>query len=143
MEISAEQLDCTLIQIPKGDLWPSFTDNVTLAPHPLPNDIFLKKSSMIGFDPETGYKLRDVLLYEVHMCEILRRYLYLNIASYLGCVYDEGLITSLYFVKYKETLSDRLRDGNRPLNLRSCLEGVQNGLEYLHDLGLYHMILTP
>ena len=119
--------------IPKEDLWPPFTDHLTLAPHPLPNDIFLKKPSLIGLGLGTGPKPREILLHEAHMCEILRRYLHPNIASYLGCVRDEG------FVRYKETLSDRLRGRNRPLNLRSCLKGVKSGLDHLHDLGLNHI----
>ena len=137
-DIDAEQLDCPLIPIPKEDLWPPFTDHLTLAPYPLPSDIFFKKPSLIGLGSETGPKPREVLLHEAHMCEILRRHPHPNIASYLGCVRDKGLITGLCFVRYKETLSDRLRDSNRPLNLHSCLKGVKNGLDHLHDLGLYH-----
>ena len=45
LDIDAEQLDCPLIPIPTEDLWPPFTVHLTLAPHPLPNDTFLKKPS--------------------------------------------------------------------------------------------------
>ena len=143
LDIDAEQLDCPLIPIPKEDLWPPFTDHLTLAPHPLPNDTFLKKPSLIGLGSETGPKPREILLHEAHMCEILRLHPHPNIASYLGCVRDEGLVTGLCFVRYKETLSDRLRDSNRPLNLRSCLKGVKNGLDHLHNLGLNHNDINP
>ena len=73
-DIDAEQLDCPLIPIPKEEFWPPFTDHLTLAPHPLPNDTFLKKPSSIKWGSETGPKPREVLLHEAHMCEILRRY---------------------------------------------------------------------
>ncbi len=142
-EIDPEQLGCPLIPIPKEDIWPPFTDHLTLAPHPLPNDTFLKKPSLVGFSSESSFKLRDVLLHEAHMCEILRRHPHPNIASYLGCVRDEGLVKGLCFVRYKETLSERLRDSDRPLNLRSCLEGVKNGLDHLHNLGLNHNDVNP
>ena len=77
------------------------------------------------------------------MCEILRRHPHPNIASYLGCVRDEGLVTGLCFVRYKEDSSDRLGDSSRPLNLRSCLEGVKDGLDHLHNLGLIHNDMNP
>ena len=112
LDIEVEQLDCPLIPIPKEDIWPPFTEHLTLAPHPLPNNTFLKKPSLIGFDPETGSKPRDILLLEAHICEMLRRHPHPNIASYLGCVCDEGLVTGLCFVRYEETLSERLRDNN-------------------------------
>ena len=143
LDIDAEQLDCPLIPIPKEDIWPPFTDRLTLAPHPLPNGTFLKKRSLVAFDPETGPKPREILLHEAHMCEILRRHPHPNIASYLGCIRDEGLVTGLCFVRYKETLFERLSDSNRPLNLRPSLEGVKNGLDHLHDLGLNHNDVNP
>ena len=142
-DIDAEQLNCPLIPIPKEDLWPPFTDHITLTPHPLPNVTFLKKPSLIGFGSERGPQPREVLLHEAHLCEILRRYPHPNIVSYLGCVRAEGLITSLCFVRYKENLSDRLRDSNRPLNLHSCLKGVKNGLDHLQDLELSHSDINP
>ena len=52
-------------------------------------------------------------------------------------------ITGLCFVRYKETLSERLSDSNRPLNLHSCLQGVKNGLDHLHDLALNHNDINP
>ena len=132
-----------MILIPKEDIWPPFTENLTLAPHPLPNNTFLKKRSLIGFDLKTGPKPREVLLHEAHICEILRRDPHPNIASYLGCVRNEGLVTGLCFVRYKEILLDRLRDSNRPLNVRSYFKGVENGLDHLHDLGLNHNDINP
>ena len=141
-ESEAEQLDCPLIPIPKEDICPPFTDHLTLAPNPLPNDTFLKKPSVLGFS-DSGPKPREKLLHEAQMCEILRRHPHPNIVSYLGCVRDEGLVTALCLVRYKETLADRLRDDNRPLNIRSCLEGVKNGLDHLHNLGLNHNDINP
>lgn len=96
----------------------------------LPNDTFRKKPSLIGLSSETGHKPREILLHEAYMSEILRLHLHVNIASYLGCVRDEGLVNGLCFVRYKETLSDRLRDSNRPLDFRSCLKGVKKGPDH-------------
>ncbi|KAM0799344.1 hypothetical protein BDR22DRAFT_331420 [Usnea florida] len=62
-DMDAEQLDYPLIPIPKEDPWPPFTDHLTLAPHPLPNDTFLKKPSLIKWGLETGPKPREVLLH--------------------------------------------------------------------------------
>lgn len=142
-DIDAEQLDCPLIPIPKEDIWPPFTDDLTLAPRPLPKDTFVKKPSLVGYCSEAGHKPREMLAHEAQMCEILRRHPHRNIASYLSCICDEGLVTGLCFVRYNETLLSRLRDSNRPLNLRSCLKSVENGLDHLHNLGLNHNDINP
>ena len=141
--IDAEQLDCPLIPIPKEDLWPPFTPGLTLAPDPPPSDTFIKKRSLIGFDSEMAFTPREVLLHEAQICEILRNHTHRNLASYLGCVCEDGLITGLCFVRYKETLSARLADRNRPLDVHSCLKSVKNGLDHLHALGLSHNDINP
>lgn len=141
-DIDAEQLDYHLVPVPRDDLWPPFTNHLTLAPCPLPNDTFRKKPLLIGLSSETGRKPRETLLHEAYMSEILRLHLHINIASYLGCVRNEGLVNGLCFVRYKKTLSDRLRDSNQPLDLRSCLKSVKKGPDHLHSLGLNHNDMT-
>ena len=141
--IDVEQLDCPLIPILTEEVWPSFTPNLTLAPHPLPSDTFIKKRSFIGFDLGMAFTPREVLFHEAQICEILRNHPHRNLASYLGCLCEDDLIIGLCFVRYKETLSARSADINRPLNLHSCLNGVKNGLDHLHALTWNHNDINP
>ena len=139
-----EALDCPLTLVPKANLYPPYTNDLMLAPDPLPNDTFLKTPSLFKLD-ETDPMLCDIVLHEARICELLSRHPHPNIARYLGCVQDSGLglITSLCFVRYQETLFDRLQDQDRPLDLYSCLQGVKDGLDHLHHLGLNHNDINP
>lgn len=143
-EIDTSDLDCHLVPLPPEDLWPPLTDDLTRAPDPLPNDVFLKRPSFCHYYPRTNmWKPREVLLHEAHVCEILRKHPHRNIASYLGCVGNGGFITGLCFVKYEETLYDRLRDSSRPLDTHSCLLAVREAIAHLRSLGLNHNDISP
>ena len=143
-EIDAKDLDCHLDPLPHGDLWPPLTDDLTRAPDPIPNDVFLKRPIFCQYEPRTKMvKPSEVLLHEAHICEFLRKHPHRNIASYLGCVDDGGFITGLCFVKYEETLYDRLRDSSRPLDTHSCLLAVREAITHLRSLGLNHNDITP
>lgn len=143
-DVDSRDLDCLLVLIPPEDLWPPFTNDLTQAPDPIPDDAFAKRPTLFSYHPETSaFKPRELLLPEAHICELLRKHPHKNIASYLGCINDGGFITGLCFVKYEETLSDRLRDFSRPLNPHLCLKGVKDALDHLHSLGLNHNDINP
>ena len=143
-DIDIRELDCPLIPIPTEDLWPPFTTDLISAPHPLPDNAFAKRPTLFSYHPETSkFKPRELLLHEAQICELLREHPHKNIASYLGCINEGGFVTGLCFIKYEETLSDRLRDSSRPLNLGSCLMGIKEGLDHLHSLGLNHNDINP
>lgn len=143
-EIDTKDLDCCLDPLPPQDLWPPLTDDLTRAPGPIPNDVFLKRPRFCQYYPRTNMcKPSELLLHEAHICEILRKHPQRNIASYLGCVDDGGFITALCFVKYEETLYDRLRDSSRPLDTHSCLLAVREAIAHLRSLGLNHNDINP
>lgn len=99
---------------------------------------------MVSYNPQTSIvKPRELLLHKAQIYEILREHLHKKIASYLGYISDGGLIKGLCFIRYEETLSDRLRDLNRPINLSECLKGVKDGLDYLYSLGLNYNDINP
>lgn len=56
----------------------------------------------------------------------------------VGCIKDGTPATGLRFDKDENTLSDRLRDSTRPLDLDSCLTSVKEGLDHLCGLGFNH-----
>lgn len=143
-DIDVAELRCPLLRIPTEDLWPVLKDDLTLAPYPVPDKVFPKEPKLVSYNPQTSrVKPRELLLHEAQICEILREHPHRNIASYLGCISEGGLIKGLCFVRYEETLSDRLRDLKRPLNLSECLKGVRDGLNHLHSLGPNHNDINP
>ena len=143
-DIDVEQLDYPFISIPNEDRCPLFTNDLTPAPYPPADDAFIKRPALFSYHPQTSKsKPRELLLHEAQICLILREHPQENIASYLGCVNADGFVAGLCFKKYAETLSDRLKDTNRPLDLDSCLKGVKNGFDYLHSLGLNHNDINP
>ncbi|KAL9129213.1 MAG: hypothetical protein Q9217_002282 [Psora testacea] len=143
-DIDVAALGCPLLHISTEDLWPLLEDGLTLAPNPVPDEAFEKEHTLFSYNPQTSIvKPCELLLHEAQICEVLRQHPHKNIASYLGCISDGGLIKGLCFVRYEETLSDRLRDPKRPLNLSECLKGVKDGLDHLHSLGLNHNDINP
>ena len=143
-DIDTQDLESPPIPVPHEDLWPPLTDDLTLAPCPLPDNAYIKQRALCDYYPtEGGVKPRELLLHEARICEILRRHPHKNIASYLGCIHDQGFITGLCFARYKENLSDRFKDSSRPLDASLCLEGVKEALDHLHSLGLNHNDINP
>ena len=138
-DIDITELDCPLYRISTKDIWPPLKNDLTLAPQPVSDEFYQGTRVLADYNPQTSsVKPCDLLLHEAQICEILRQNPHKNIVSYLGVTCDEGLIKSLCFVKYEETLADRLNDPNRPLNVPKCLNGVKDGLDHLHSLGLKH-----
>jgi serine/threonine protein kinase len=80
---------------------------------------------------------------EVKACEILRVHPHPNIAQYLGCTVDDGMIAGLCFVKYGTTLLERVYEGSDDFDADLCLRGIQSGVEHLHKLGLIHCDINP
>lgn len=57
------------------------------------NDCYIKRPNLIGYseDPE----IKNNILREITVCEILRQYPHRNIAQYHGCEVDNGYVTGL------------------------------------------------
>lgn len=143
-DINLAELHCPLFRIPSEDIWPPLTDDLTVVPQMILDGAFRKTPSLAFYDPQTS-SLRpcDLLIHEAKICEILRKHPHKNIASYLGCITEGGLMKGLCFVRYEESLSDRLKHLNRPLNVSECLKGIKDGLDHLHSLGLNHNDVNP
>lgn len=132
-----------LVKIPVDNIWPKLSPNLTQVPTPLPKNSYLKQPSLIYYgDTDTSLRIDEQILNEATVCEILKQNPHPNIAIYYGCVVRGERIRALCFVKYLQSLSQRMGDST-PLDINTCLQGIQNGVAYLHRLGLIHNDLNP
>lgn len=94
------------------------------------------------------------MLQEATTWKTLIHSLHPNIVKYHGCRVQDGRITGLFFTKYHDTLASIVNPGHsgkrhfdaskRPLkDVKSCLEGIEDGLKHLHSLGLAYNNVNP
>jgi serine/threonine protein kinase len=133
-----------LIPIPTSQIWPPFPRQFVRAPEPLPQDVYMKRPSLLHYgDTEASTELSSLLLNEATVCEILREFPHPNIAQYLGCMVENDRITGLCFVKYGGNLLERATKDTRPFDIDLCLRGIQQGIRHLHSLNLIHCDINP
>lgn len=142
-EIKISDLEIESSPIPKENIYPLYPGELLVAPNPLPDDYYVKKQNLMLYDTPLALSQDkaypgQLLLQEAKLCEILSRHPHPNIATYRGCVVEEGRITGLCFTKYRQTLSKRADDNSRPLNNEACLRGIEAGIRHLHSLGFVH-----
>ncbi|KAK8076089.1 hypothetical protein PG994_003361 [Apiospora phragmitis] len=131
-----------LVPIPMDNIWPP-SDGFTRAPEPVPDNCYVKQPSLLRYgDSEASLALSASMVTEIRACEILKDRPHPNIASYLGCLIEDGKVRGLCFVKYTMTLTHRLRMP-KPLDLHYCLQGIKEGVKHLHQQGLIHNDLNP
>jgi serine/threonine protein kinase len=114
------------------------TGHLTVAPDPLPENSHTKHPNLISYADKlcrfSGDQVRRSLLREVEVCELLRAHPHPNISEYLGCALEQDRITAACFVKYTDTLADRLREGS-VIDHNRLINGIRDGLEHIHELG--------
>lgn len=132
-----------LKKIPPEHIWARLEEDhkFTICPNPESPDVYIKRPRLTGYDGSAS--LGENMLREAHTCEVLMRHPHGNVARYLGCVVKADRITGLCFQKYVETLQDRLEDGRRQVNSKSCLRQVRAGIAHLHGLNLVHNDIHP
>ncbi|KFZ06131.1 hypothetical protein V501_07700 [Pseudogymnoascus sp. VKM F-4519 (FW-2642)] len=144
---SIDPASLDLHPIPTSQIHPLFPETYTRAPQPLPENCYVKRPSLLtyGDTDASTEELSTLILDEAKACEILRVHPHPNIAQYLGCVVDGGRITGLCFVKYGETLLERVSKvvGVDGFNADLCLRGIRDGIQHLHKLGLVHCDINP
>jgi serine/threonine protein kinase len=142
-KINIEELN--IYPIPIEEIYPQFSANFTVAPHPIPQGFFVKQPDFLAYNPDApvGRRPCDTLMEEIRICEILKDNPHPNIAQYLGCTVTDNRISGLVFTKYKVTLADRFEDKLRPLRPEIYLKGIESGLHHLHGLGLIHNDINP
>jgi len=125
------------VPIPASQLWPPFPTQFGQAPEPLPQDCFVKRPSLLDYTEDSNH-VGSLLLSEAEDCEILRASPHPNIAQYLGCLVENDKIMGLCFVKYGMNLKERVTKDSRPFDADLILQGIQEGIQHLHSLGLIY-----
>lgn len=157
LEFRREHLSHQVL-IPVSAYMPLFSANFVRAPDCLPCIIFAKRPRLIAYDrhhqgPQQNW-IADNLLREAEICELLRQNPHPNIAEYVGCQVADGKVISICFAKYNQTLMQaaipqnygkRMFRANRQGLKRylHVLEGVENGIQHLHQLGIVHNDINP
>ncbi|KAI0025314.1 serine/threonine kinase [Xylariomycetidae sp. FL0641] len=133
-----------LERIPVEELWPPFPPTFTQVPVPVPENTYVKPPAIHCYDDDsTPSKVRALMLQEVEICELLRRKPHPNIALYLGCLVEEGTIRGLCFQRYPVTLKKWLETDPSDADKAVCLQGIRDGIQHMHSLGLVHNDINP
>lgn len=134
--------DESLLEIPTDKIWPCWDPKLVRASQQLPPNTYVKRPSLLGYNPATSSKLGCQLLDEAEVCQALMAHPHPNIVKYLGCVVEGGVVKGLCFVEHSQTLAQKMKKGE-PLNIDLCMAGIENGVRHLHKLGFIHNDLNP
>ncbi|KAI1120257.1 kinase-like domain-containing protein [Nemania abortiva] len=141
-EIKVE--DLTLEPIPDTWFYAPFPDDLTQAPDPLPGNVYVKRPSLIGYEPSITNGC-DTLLEEAKIYETLLLNPHKNIAQYHGCLVEDGMFHALCIEKYPTTLS-ALIDKDADLSeeeKKRIMQDIRAGVAHLHSVGFVHNDLNP
>lgn len=132
-----------LIKIPNELIFPKFEEGLTVAPDPLPHNVYIKSPRLIDYgDSERPANLGIGLLHEARMCEVLKRNPHPNIAVYHGCIVKEGVIKGLCFQRYPLNLNKRAAE-NIPIDIDHCYKYIKKGVKHMHTLSIAHNNIRP
>ena len=154
-DINTEELE-DVVELDKTAFRPRYLEHFTRAePN---NQHYIKRPDLVSYYPITSTNktmIANQVLQEVQVYEIFKPQPHPNIAEYYGCEVTNGKISGICFKRYTQSLQQRLNP--RHLNKRafarsvcldkkwrtSIIEGIKNGLDYIHALGLVHNDITP
>lgn len=141
----ADLSELKLIPIPVSTIWPVFPTHFTRVPEPLPQNCHIKRHDLFHYgDIKSPTEMGTVLLNEAEVCEILGASPHHpHIAQYLGCLVENGKLMGVCYVKYDVDLGERVTKNTRPFDVDLILQGIQDGIQYLHSLGLIHCDINP
>jgi len=104
-----------------------------------PSDYFVKVPALLSYDT---LPLGEITAAEADICEILKRNPHKNICVYYGCTREGEYIGGLCFKRYRRNLYHEMESGG-PLDRRAVIDGITEGVTFLHSLGLIHNDLDP
>ena len=133
------------VMIPPEDFCPEFKQGLTPVSVPLLEDIYIKKPSLMAWQPEDQGYIAALVLQEAEICETLKKHPHPNIAQYHGCLLENGRIAGLCFTKYGSTLEEALAvmNGITEREMTALLKAIEDGIRHLHRLGLAHNDINP
>ncbi|RGP72139.1 serine threonine kinase [Fusarium longipes] len=124
------------ITVSKSDVCPTFSSSLTAAPAGMIKYCYLKYAQLAAYEPGNTI-IKERVLAEANVCEVLMKNPHPNIMKYWGCYVVDGRIEALCLAKYTMTLAERV-DTGVPLDTERCLTGIRDGIQHLHSLGLVH-----
>jgi serine/threonine protein kinase len=132
-----------LIKIPNHLIYPKYEDGLTIAPDPLPPNVYIKTPRLVHFgDSRRPLDLSVKFLNEARKCEVLKNHPHRNVATYHGCIVKDGYIKGLCFAWYPLNLEKRSME-NIPIDVNQTVKFLKRAVKHLHALGFAHNNIHP
>jgi hypothetical protein len=96
--------------IPRPDFCPEFKRGLTRIVVPPSPDVYVKRPSLISWDPKDSGSIAALVLQEAEVCEILKKHPHPSVAKYHGCLVEDGRIVGLCFAYYAHTITQWLNE---------------------------------
>jgi serine/threonine protein kinase len=142
-KIDLSELEIEQVPIPVEHYRPLVYDKLIIAPAPIPEGYHQKSPSLISYSSSNPALLSRILLQEAQICDLLASRPHPNVATYHGCIVEDGRIAGLCFTKYPQTPVNRMYHDNRSFDVQCCLQQIEEGIRHLHGLGLVHNDINP
>ncbi|KAK4070740.1 hypothetical protein Trihar35433_5207 [Trichoderma harzianum] len=148
-DITFQEITASLARIPDDEIFPPWPQAsiTTKAPQELPPGNFIKRPQVKQYDNFLKYKvmhlLRDGLVEEAEVMEMLRSQPHPNIVGYHGCHVRRGYITGLVLDRHPHDLNDFLKSGQTIQDKELFMESLRSAIHHLHTLGWAHNDLNP
>ena len=126
-------------------IYPTYHKNLLKAQDSILPNCYIKRPVLSTYDnPSDAQVLKNLMMAEIEVYEILRSSPHPNIAEYLGClVMGDGNIHGVCITRYETTLSDLVDQNPLSVDIQGCVDGIRKGIEHLHSLGLAHNDINP
>jgi serine/threonine protein kinase len=148
-EISVQQVNSALTVVPDEDVfppWPWSNKRLVAAPDILPADTCVRIPDVFVMYYKFGdgkQILRDALLVEAEVLQILSEHSHPNILGYHGCLVRRGRITGLVVDKCHDTLRGYVENGTGKIDQAAFMKALESAVQHMHSLGLAHNDLNP
>lgn len=148
-DITFQEITASLARIPDDEILPPWPQAsiATKAPQELAPGIFIKRPQVKQYDnflkDKVMHLLRDGLVEEAEVMEMLRSQPHPNIVGYHGCRVRRGYITGLVLDRHPCNLNGFLKSGQIVQDKELFMESLRSAIHHLHTLGWAHNDLNP
>ena len=111
-DIDLLELEKEHTPIPVEHYRPRIYDKLMVAPASMPKGCYKKFPSLVSYNPSKPTLLSRILLQEAQICDLLASKLNSYVATYQGCIVEDGRIAGLCFTRYPQTLVNRMYHDN-------------------------------
>ncbi|KAH9823761.1 serine/threonine-protein kinase-like protein [Teratosphaeria destructans] len=142
LQLTPKDIRESLELLPDDDVYPEAPPNITIAPTPMHDGLYVKGPMLNTAFQGTGL-LPKLTLREVEVLETLKQNPHPNIVRYMGCLVERGLVVGLVFDRLSKTLEERLKEHDRDFSIDAYMNSITSVVEHLHSLGLAHNDINP